>query len=215
MADARLDIPELGILFMASMVRAILAGEKTCTRRGVKAPKGWDADEITGATPNEDGERWTFWCQPNPGFHQRPRYGPIGRRLWVRETWALVVGEDRADGTPNIVYRAHGFDSSSEDTGVDRDGSPRAVATWRPSLLMPRWASRIALVVTDIRAERLSRITPDDVRAEGFVHAGLGSTPDDYCRGYREINGLAKNADPFVWRYGFKRREWAPGEVQS
>lgn len=73
-----------------------------------------------------------------------------------------------------------------------------------PSLLMPRWASRITLRVTNVRAERLTEITAEDVRLEGFVHAGLGDTPADYCRAYREMHELADDADPWVWRVAFE-----------
>lgn len=201
---------DLGILFRGDMVAAILAGQKRVTRRAMKPqpntewsglgllwyPHGPDHPKslaYDGESHFKRGVVVDFPC----------RY-TLGRRLWVRETWALVVGEDRPDGTPNIVYRAHGFQSSDRDAGVDRDGSPRAVASWRPSLLMPRWASRLTLRVTEVRAERLTEVTPEDVALEGLVHAGLGDTPADYCRLYRTMHRLPDEADPWLWRVAFE-----------
>lgn len=225
---------ELGILFRGDMVRAILAGEKVETRRGVK-PQPPPECSINFPLGNESwlpSEKktpsrhyWEAWSgdlyENRPALHlcgsftARPRYGPIGRRLWVRETWRPWI---RA-WSSHVQYAADGrrgpsLGSDESDAAMkvaDKNGGHfddgrlqnPAEVKWRPSLLMPRWASRIDLRVTSIRAERLTEIDADGVRREGFVHAGLGDTPEDYCRGYREINGLAADADPWVWVIGF------------
>lgn len=87
----------------------------------------------------------------------------------MRETWVPLIGEDQPDGRPNVVYAAHEFRSSSTRSGVDRLGSPREVPSWRPSIYMPRWASRLTLEVTEVRVQRLQEISEEDAKAEGCV----------------------------------------------
>lgn len=204
-------LPELGILFRGDMVRAILAGQKRVTRRAVRNPDGWHLANPAG---------WRIGCYHTapPHFYAEHdiecRFTP-GRHLWMRETWRPWV---RAWST-HVQYRADGKRGPS--LGAAESDACMAVAEkngghwddgrcqnpddvkWRPSLLMPRWASRITLRVTDVRAERLTEITSEDVRLEGMVHAGLGDTPADYCRAYRAMHKLADDADPWVWRVAF------------
>lgn len=161
---------ELPILFSAPMVRAILAGRKTQTRRIMKplrtanlpsSPGNWkleyDANGFGGLV--ERGEGWTS-CVPLP----RSRYGVPGDRLWMRETWAVEVGLETVraahlDDTETVFYRA---DDSHRGPLTDRAGRGR------PGIHMPRWASRITLPVVDIRGQRLNDISEEDARAEGF-----------------------------------------------
>lgn len=213
------DPKDLGILFRGDMVRAILAGAKTVTRRAIRInPKdgafylldGWPHRSLDG-----EGNRVPGMEEPYPC-----RYA-VGRRLWVRETWAPHPTETQ-DPPEVVVYRADraawGADPhrpahvNRPKPSMDLDRDPTlAEPRWRPSLLMPRWASRLTLVVTDVRAERLTEITAEDVALEGFVHAGLGDTAADYCREYRAMHKLAEDADPWLWRVAFDVVEVSDG----
>lgn len=154
---------ERPILFSGPMVRAILAGTKTQTRRICRE---W---EPSGTGADFDQERLARRCPQ----------GKPGDRLWVRETWQRF-DPDR-DGIP-----PERFDGSAPFTGSSGGENPGPVhwracyaadgplvhpehgpARWKPSIHMPRWASRITLDVVSVRVERLQAITEDDARAEG------------------------------------------------
>lgn len=150
-----------GILFTGAMVRKILADEKSVTRRLLK-PKAEPWTRLfqeEGCSPGdwkpgqdeEGGWWWLNNCHPQEPIGRCP-YGAPGDRLWVRETWADVATTDPGmTCAPSLRYRATG------DTA----------AKWRPSIFMPRWASRITLAVESVTAERLQDITEDEARAEG------------------------------------------------
>lgn len=149
--SARIDRP---ILFSGAMVRAILDGHKTQTRRIVKPqPPGWATHPSMAPSSTDLFCHWTdggtedcaFWPKDEP---LRCPYGKPGDRLWVRETWATLGRQVHA-----AVYRA------------DNIGYP--VERWRPSIHMPKWASRITLEVTGVRVERVQRISEADAVAEG------------------------------------------------
>jgi hypothetical protein len=177
---------ERPILFSGPMVRAILAGTKTQTRRLVTgldpmwlAIAGWRL-----RPPNRVERDGALWDALNAKGDTLGSvavicpYGAVGGRLWVRETWVPLMGEDQPDGHPNVVYAAHAFNRSSHLSGVDRLGSPREVPLWRPSIHMPRWASRLTLEVTDVRVQRLQEISEEDAKAEG-VEPPLALTEAD------------------------------------
>ena len=128
---------ERPILFSGPMVRAILDGRKTQTRRVVKL-----------GTRKVDIASYTKLLDICP-------YGAPGDRLWVRETFAVDV-----PGCPG------GFSYRADHRDPDGDG-PANPMTWRPSIHMPRAVSRILLELTDVRAEPLCEISEDDARAEG------------------------------------------------
>lgn len=134
------------ILMSGPMVRAILAGRKTQTRRIVKGtterPSAKYSDEYMEAWKNDAG-----WAQICP-------YGKPGDNLWVRETWGRANGFGGASGDV-LVYRAD----------VDLTG-----VRWKPSIHMPRWASRINLQVLSVRVERLQDISEEDAIAEGVEY---------------------------------------------
>jgi len=177
---------ERPILFSGAMVRAILDGRKTQTRRIAKefdhTPGKMDA--IIARYPQQRG------C----------RYGQSGDRLWVRETWAYNT--DFPKEARRAIYRA---DPASEHD-ADR---------WRPSIHMPRWASRITLEVGSVRVERLKAISEEDSWAEGiqveFCEAGKPCTCEsnpvgEYADLWESINGPGSwDANPFVWVVTFKR----------
>lgn len=158
---------ELPILFKAPMIRAILDGSKTQTRRIVKpqpesnckvhAPyvPGRPAFCIwPGSDPDENGDHVDH-------FANCP-YGAIGHRLWVKETAALW--REGWDRNGHVVYRADMKDRNGNDfSQPDLMG----LSKWRPSIFMPRWASRITLEVVAIRVQRLQDIGARDCMKEG------------------------------------------------
>ena len=146
------------ILFSAPMVQAILDGRKTQTRRAVKPQP---AGEIVRGEP--DFNHWIdtkYWERQNQkenrGIGTRGfacPYGQPGDRLWVRETFGHFERNENFAPGCDVFYRA--------------DGESLAVEPWRPSIHMPRWASRITLEITSVRVERLQEISIEDAKAEG------------------------------------------------
>jgi hypothetical protein len=158
------------ILFSAPMVRALLAGTKTQTRRRLDAwtdePLAYvEAGTIEALDPDDLPYRW-------------PRTHAVGDRLWVREAHALLprTAYRMSVGTGTIAQREHptdGYTAAVFREGFDRSGRPR----WRPSIHMPRWASRLTLTVTDVRVERLQDICEADGIAEGIERLHHGWFP--------------------------------------
>ena len=209
-------IKERPILFLAPMVRAILEGRKTVTRRPVKATKahadgfmmldhgkGWRPYNAFGDFASDhEGMEYPIACP----------YGKLGDRLWVRETCyindyreASVPEQERADC--EIHYRADGI--------PDFEGEEELIR-WRPSIHMPRWASRILLEVTDVRVERLQDITEEQALAEGIKkHSDGGyhvedgkhysdSPVESFACLWSSVGGNW-DANPWVWCVSFKR----------
>jgi hypothetical protein len=190
---------ERPILFSAEMVRAILDGRKTQTRRKMKPakakrPKRWLIDDaaVNGLV-----------CP----------YGEPGDLLWVREAWRVHKSYDVLNAAR--VYGAMGGDVAY---CVDYLATPRNEDFWgrgRPSIHMPRWASRITLRITDVRVERLQAISEDDARAEGCPYppewAGRFMDRDETAKTWfksiwNTINGPgAWDANPWVWAISFER----------
>lgn len=137
-------VRERPILFSGPMVRAILEGRKTQTRRVLKNPDDGVSTTIEDGSP--------LYCDDGGFWHPRPcPYGQPGDRLWVREAHQLSP-----DGP---IYRATAREHGTYEPG--------GAGPWRPSIHMPRWASRITLEITDVRVERVQEITEDDAIAEG------------------------------------------------
>lgn len=191
--DAKPDnVVERPILFKGRLVRAILAGAKTQTRRLVRI----DDRPITGARAapgrrqrgipsNAVNVRMLGYlkCDAPPGSETVScrvdcPYGDPGDRLWVRETWAPVdhfMGEEKEE-PQSIGYQAdrvalchHHPMFESQPSRLDTYAWNWDAITWRPSIHMPRWASRIDLEVTEVRVERLQAITAEDAIAEGVT----------------------------------------------
>ncbi len=210
------SIVERPILFSAKMVRAILEGKKTQTRRVMKVQPWPDATvEVGPYHPHwidRNGE-----SQPGPATfgaiwdHQdivnggdaglRCPYGAPGDTLWVREAHAISANPDLGPW-----YRL--------DHEEARSSGPRVDVKWRPSIHMPRWASRITLRITDIRVERLQDISEDDAKAEGVtpldyaahhVAAGCGARIA-FEQLWNKINSPgAWEANAWVWVVAFER----------
>lgn len=215
------DVPrERPILFSGALVRAILAGTKTQTRRivdmrdvdfiGPGGCNGPNRDDPSCWGYEADDGRWYTLDQATPrSTHQdkiRCPYGAHGDSLWVRETWATVPW--------NAGAELHCPEQDHDEQGVryratwDKHHS----GPWRPSIFMRRWASRITLRVEGVRAERLQDITEDDARAEGLALEPLiqvGKATGCFARLWDEINGKRApwGSNPFVWVVGFSVAE--------
>nr|WP_275973464.1 hypothetical protein [Rosenbergiella nectarea] len=205
------------------MVRAILDGRKTQTRRVIKnQPAGdWPEDPVFV----EYGDNKFKWKSLNYGesaWFDCP-FGKVGDRLWVRETFATLSNEDGhpIDWDNNLVserkdsakfYRASCCQTPNNYglwTVPDRDSDFEG--PWTPSIHMPRWASRIMLEITDIRVERLNDISEEDAKAEG-APTECCVIGDKYFLGFRSLWKSIYGQDswqsnPFVWVIEFKRVE--------
>ena len=177
------------ILFSAPMVKAILDGRKTQTRRVIK-PQPY----ITVGTQPPD------WPKKYPELCP---YGVVGDRLWVRETWAQLKGSSIDDD--GLWYRADGeFPSFIEDE----------LCKWKPSIHMFRKYSRITLEITDIRVERVHDISAMDCISEGIPRSDRSDVADRVYEERNEFNMLWDSingkkypwvSNPWVWVVGFKR----------
>ena len=158
------------ILFSAPMVRALLDGRKTQTRRIINPqPTMHEAGDCT--IGGNRGPIDYLMREIYPQYMARFRKGD---RLWVREAWRC---NGWASDVATIFYRASegdGYTAMCEQWPV-ADHKPLRVETkWSPSLHLPRWASRLTLTVTDVRVQRLTECTEEDALAEGVVKARDG-----------------------------------------
>lgn len=189
---------ERSIIFKAEEVRAILAGRKAQARRIVKLPYG--ADVIV-----QNGKVWKPARVDYEGYVDCP-FGQPGDRLWVRESWAVPHTCDHLP--PRLVpetARIHYLATA-----------PLGGLIKRPSIHMPRWASRILLEVTGVRVERLQDISEADAQAEGAT----GQCPVGNLRIYNEAplayhfaqiweqaHPNTWDQNPWVWVIEFRRVE--------
>ena len=195
---------ERPILFSGPMVRAILEGRKTQTRRVAKPPTKavflpddqWkiDVDEPGTAYMDDEAGRMRITCP----------FGQPGDRLWVRETWKTcdgiyVPGVEFTDGSRAFPEfdDLHAMPSDHQD--YSRKRSP---------IYMPRWASRITLEITRVRVERVQDITEADAEAEGVAASANYSARDHFGRRWSELNaprGFGWSVNPWVWVIDFER----------
>lgn len=139
---------ERGMIFNGEMVRAILDGRKTQTRRIMKNQPAGDYAETPAIIRSVgDGFQWHGHYGESSIFNCP--FGTVGDRIWVRETFG--------DCGVRLVYRA--------DTD---DGAKCKVNRWTPSIHMPRWASRILLEITDVRVEKLASVSDEEAGKEGY-----------------------------------------------
>lgn len=241
------------ILFSAPMVRALLDGSKTQTRRICKNKiysNGFhfDGHEIlchndylppsaTLMDVKRGGIQYTTSC--HEGWEFESPYGQPGDRLWVRETWAIA---SKATDLVKVYYAASEKQSHTEfHKYFPVELANNMLPTWpkyRPSIHMPRWASRVTLEITGVRVERLQDISRNDAVAEGVdwktcpthqtmqsLNAQLAArkfgmsahyeAEIDYIAGYHKlwesINGAGSwDANPWVWVIEFKVIEAKP-----
>jgi hypothetical protein len=190
------EMKERPILFNTEMIRALLDGRKTQTRRVVKhipmlgGPLAWCA----AAAAQEPG-----WVNIVGDYRRFCPYGQPGDRLWVRETFKAFPDGDlfyRADFGDVIPVHA---DDNSEDW------------TWKPSIFMPRAASRLTLEIVSVRVERVQSISHRDALAEGVsydVSKPDGAPVPTYQKLWDSINakrGYGWDKNPWVWVVEFKR----------
>ncbi|EZR10458.1 morphogenetic protein [Klebsiella pneumoniae] len=195
------------MIFNAEMVRALLDGRKTQTRRPIK----WKQTRFTEIGEREDGSKWP-WSEDAEHacdfWHPCP-FGAVGDRIWVREAFRV---HSRATDVATLVYKASERNSWTEQTRrvpVAVCNKPATPEKWTPSLHMPRWASRILLEITGVRVERLRSMSQDDARAEGVIAA---SGPMEAGLAFRELwdsiyGEESWKANPWVWVIEFKRVE--------
>ncbi|HBT4786604.1 TPA: hypothetical protein MB364_001944 [Klebsiella variicola subsp. variicola] len=151
---------ERGMIFNAEMVRAILDGRKTQTRRPVKFPVH-DKNLGCELAGNE------LAGELSAGNYLNSAFGKPGDRIWVRETFC-PVDDTQYGGEKWVDYRATPRYEASHPAGWDSAPNDAEALKWRPSIHMPRWASRILLEITDVRVERLNAISEEDAIAEGM-----------------------------------------------
>lgn len=190
---------ERGMIFNDEMVRAILGGNKTQTRRIAE-------EKFYGRAVA--AELLAKHCP----------YGQPGDRIWVRETYRV---HGKATDVATLVYRASVRNSWTEQTHrVPVDVCNKPVSEkWTPSIHMPRWASRILLEITDVRVERLHDMSEADAKAEGATPATYKITPPEavYRVGFGDIWRSIYGQDnwlsnPWVWVIEFKRIQGATSE---
>ena len=240
---------ERPILFSGEMVRAILEGRKTQTRRVVKDQHLINAFDFLAGSPeepccgaprvdfvenqkriNDDQKEYQYTgllaaCDeyPEEGFCEiKCPYGQPGDRLWVRETWQAVRFEkdfetgivDDWRHAKHIPKLSNGYWSvcyEADKNKWSKDSEDRGFP-WRPSIHMPRWASRLTLEITNVKVERLNDISEEDSEAEGVYHGhldDLGQRFKTYKRGFQTLwesmNGPGSwEMNPWVWAVGFK-----------
>lgn len=184
------------IIFSGPMVRALLDGRKTQTRRvlkpqppewvsGLMQPYRYPRTEVDRYGEEYPGKEIFGACTPDGEWGVEIQFEP-GDRLWVRETWRSA--SMRPD---DVIYRA----------------DAESVIAWRSPIHMPRWASRLTLAVTDVRVQRLHEISRGDATDEGrpFPNMAAGPDPRDWFSGlWNDIHGPdAWAANPWVAAISF------------
>lgn len=190
---------EYPILFSGDMVKAILDGHKSQTRRIVKGKWLPLVEEVLRVNGK--------WVWSTVDYDLTTPYGQVGDRLWVRETWEMDCYGDNWNEPYqcDVLYRADGEKLMSHQR-------------WKPSIHMPRWASRIDLEVTGIRVERLQAMTEEDAEAEGFCWSATGpwdnydviSAQEQFGTLWDTLNakrGYSWQSNPWVWVIEFKQVE--------
>jgi len=201
-------VKERPILMSAPMVCALIEGRKTQTRRVVALREFGPSDTL--------GYQWHFrdrrglWNDiSTERLLELCPYGVPGDRLWVRETWHH---EDASCFDPKCGQPTHIFYRVTEPY-------PESIR-WRPSIFMPRWASRITLEITEVRVQRVQETSEEDARAEGVdittgridAIANCETEPKNLREVYGRLwdflnakSGYSWASDPWVWVIGFKR----------
>lgn len=226
---------ERPILFSSQMVRALLAGTKTQTRRPMSLQPSEDTtvhvERFNQTVIDRHGDEQpgpevfgAWWHDGESGL--RCPYGQPGDRLWVRETWVDLHGTGIEATTGSVARCAYRADTPPGSYGDEK--RKEYFLKWTPAIHMFRWASRITLEVTAVRVERLQDISEADARAEGLVphrkggwhveqppagiegtnHFGFKTARDAYRVLWEQINGADSwAANPFVWAISFRRIE--------
>lgn len=200
------------MIFNGEMVRAILDGRKTQTRRIMKIQpsdgfnpthNGYDLDLnahwYTPGVVDKNGylqpaKKDVFGVADENEGYACP-FGAVGDRIWVRETFCAVSDHEEPAGCSALLYAADGNGPYGK---------------WTPSIHMPRWASRLTLEITGVRVERLRDLSEDDAKSEGITPPYGGVLPGwQYRINFRDLWMSIYGADnweanPWVWVIEFK-----------
>ncbi|WP_368760169.1 hypothetical protein [Klebsiella michiganensis] len=220
---------EHGMIFNGEMVRAILDGRKTQTRRIMKpqpepCPRGghWWPSNVFKTMLHVEEEMQNGKGGWGGLVGDACPFGDVGDHIWVRETFRV---HSRATDVATLVYKASVRNSWTDQTHrvpVAVCNKPATPEKWTPSLHMPRWASRILLEITDVRMERLNAISEHDAQAEGVAKLRGGfwqhyqpgwtqhqlSARGSFITLWKSIYGEESwNSNPWVWVIEFKRIE--------
>ncbi|SAJ14758.1 ASCH domain-containing protein [Klebsiella aerogenes] len=205
---------ERGMIFNSEMVRAILDGRKTQTRRIMKIQpehSGLGLRRVIDSKNGSDDGKY-FWSSSDAcGLKARSKsfacpFGAVGDRIWVRETWA----EAGACAPDLKLYRANYPEHVSS---IYENVPPTEEIRWTPSIHMPRWATRILLEITDIRVERLASVSDEDAGKEGYpADPSPFGGPMEKWLWFRQLwDGIYPEQsfkhNPWVWVIEFKRVE--------
>ena len=220
-------ITERGMIFNAEMVRALLSGRKTQTRRIIKPqPEATLSGSLSGKWLSRPLNGLLLPKIEDIAIHCP--FGVVGDRIWVRETFQGplfdydLMDSYCKDPTPVekpefCVYKADGVPAPEF-----YDADDELHCCWRPSIHMPRWASRILLEITNVRVERLNAINEHDAQAEGVAKLRGGfwkhyqpgwtqhqlSARGSFVTLWKSIYGDESwNSNPWVWVIKFKRIE--------
>ncbi|HFE4416613.1 TPA: hypothetical protein ACF26P_000019 [Klebsiella quasipneumoniae subsp. similipneumoniae] len=224
---------ERGMIFNSEMVRAIVSGRKTQTRRIMKVQP--ESNQlglllITDSTKHSDIGKY-HWAESNAtGNHVRSKlflcpFGAVGDRIWVREGFFPAPLEMQSEPPRKTMWNIAYRDGMQMEKLAPAEYNPTIYnyERWTPSIHMPRWASRILLEITDVRVERLNAISEEDARAEGIIDGGClncgepepcgcanpePDATDAFAYLWQSIYGQENwNANPWVWVIEFKRVE--------
>ena len=205
---------ERPILMSGSMVRAIIEGRKTQTRRLAKHPLAMAAKRIHSYHGQTEFD--CVLADETGGIIHCP-YGVPGDRLWVRETWCAWDTNDEEQEANEVAGNvAHLVEIGIGRWHITYRADPRRHAEkWRPSIFMPRWASRITLEIESVRVERLQDISEEDALAEGCNgDCPVGHIPSHtespcvyhYAQLWESINGPGSwDVNLWVWVIQFRR----------
>ena len=201
---------ERPIIFNSEMVKAILDGRKTQTRRVMKSqPRPSESRLGDYWFPCKKMETMVHVSEFNPATSRYPDsqdvfseccpFGAIGDRLWVRETFALGLCTEST-----LAYNATHKPEDLEDGWFEK-------IKWTPSIHMPRWASRINLEITNVRVERLNAISEEDALAEGCkaLEGCKWHTFEEAKCGTPMHNHTAKDAFSALWQSIYGEENWS------
>lgn len=212
---------ERPILFSAEMVRAILAGTKSQTRRVIKPQPDEPVIRLLPRTTYAGNVLWSNVLGTGKYVELDNRkcpYGKPGDRLWVRETWC-PVDDTKLDehGEQWVDYKATPRYAESHPAGWDNEPDSLDALKWKSPMFMPRWASRITLEVVEVRVQRVQDISEEDAIAEGcrggkqyLGHGDFNEIPPsaefrDLWDSINAKRGYSFESNPWIWCISFRR----------
>lgn len=209
---------ERPILFSGPMVRAILEGRKTQTRRVINSVTGigrvteFQASDTPGYAWTFRDKRFLWNDMTTPNIFSRCPHGQPGDRLWVREEWRIADSDLCGCGGDYCTCGCNGQPIYAASYSAD---TRRELMPWRPSIHMQRWACRLVLEITDVRVERLQDVSEEDALAEGAVigayYDGATREPTTYREAFSQLwdslatPGARWDANPWVWAITFRK----------